>query len=47
VPRFFPRLTLQFPRSFSLDQYISNREYNTVLGLVAGLGVFWMKSLLE
>jgi len=47
VPRFFPRLTLQFPRSFSLNQYISNREYNTALGLLAGLGVFWMKSWME
>src|SRR4030095_1316231 len=27
VPRFFPRLTLRFPRSFSYSQYVSNREY--------------------
>jgi protein-S-isoprenylcysteine O-methyltransferase Ste14 len=46
VPRFFPRLTLRFPRSFSFNQYLSNREYNTALGFVAGLGVFCMKSWL-
>jgi protein-S-isoprenylcysteine O-methyltransferase Ste14 len=37
VPRFFPRLTMRFPRSFSFDRYISNREYNTAFGLVAAL----------
>ena len=43
VPRFFPRLTLRFPRSFSLAQYVSNREYNTALGFAAALGVFVLK----
>ena len=43
VPRFFPRLTLRFPRSFSFSQYLSNREYNTALGFVGAFTVFWMK----
>ena len=43
VPRFVPRLTFRFPRSFSFTQYLSNREYNTSLGLVAAVGVFLMK----
>jgi protein-S-isoprenylcysteine O-methyltransferase Ste14 len=46
VPRFFPRPTLRFPRSFSFSQYLSNREYNTALGFVAGLAVMWIKSWL-
>src|SRR5215813_10687046 len=37
VPRFFPRIRLHFPRSFSFAQYISNREYNTALGFSGGL----------
>lgn len=43
VPRFFPRLTLRFPRSFSFDQYLSNREYNTALGFAGVLCVFLAK----
>jgi protein-S-isoprenylcysteine O-methyltransferase Ste14 len=43
VPGFFPR-----PRSskmsFSLNQYIANREYNTLLGFVAVLGIFIIKT---
>ncbi len=39
VPRFFPRLTLHFRPAFSLDQYFSNREYNTALGLVGALAL--------
>ena len=33
VPRFFPRLSLRLSGSFSRTQYLSNREYNTALGL--------------
>jgi hypothetical protein len=43
VPRFFP----QFNRSrlsFSYRQYISNREYNTTIGLVLALLVLILKS---
>src|SRR5438132_3586501 len=29
VPRFFPRITFRFPRSFSFNQYVANREYKT------------------
>jgi protein-S-isoprenylcysteine O-methyltransferase Ste14 len=43
VPRFFPRLTLRFPGSFSFNQYLANREYNTAMGLVAAVGVFAVK----
>jgi len=43
VPRFFPHLTLPFPGSFSFSQYLSNREYNTALGLAAALVVFVLK----
>src|SRR5262249_38551122 len=44
VPRFIPRPTLRFPRSFSFSQYLSNREYNTAFGFLGGLVVFWLKS---
>jgi protein-S-isoprenylcysteine O-methyltransferase Ste14 len=44
VPRFIPRPTFRFTRSFSLSQYLSNREYNTALGFLGGLLVFWLKS---
>ena len=43
VPRFFPRLTRRFRPAFSLDQYLSNREYNTALGFGGALGVFILK----
>jgi protein-S-isoprenylcysteine O-methyltransferase Ste14 len=43
VPRFFPRVTLRFPRSFSFNQYISNREYNTALGLVGAVSLLAVK----
>jgi protein-S-isoprenylcysteine O-methyltransferase Ste14 len=43
VPRFFPRPTTSFLRAFSFSQYLSNREYNTALGLAAGVAVFIMK----
>ena len=47
VPRFFPRLTLGFHRSFSLDLYLYNREYNTVLGLAGALAVLALKHWLH
>jgi protein-S-isoprenylcysteine O-methyltransferase Ste14 len=43
VPRFFPRLTLRFPRSFSFNQYLANREYDTAMGLAAAVAVFAIK----
>jgi len=42
VPRFFPRLQ-GFEQSFSFAQYLANREYNTLLGLLAALTVFILK----
>ena len=47
VPRFFPRFRLRLSGSFSLAQYISNREYNTVLGFSAGLAVLIGKYLIR
>ena len=47
VPRFFPRLTVNIPRSFSLDQYLYNREYNTALGLAGALAILALKSWLK
>ena len=46
VPRFFPRPTLKFARSFSFPQYLANREYNTALGFAGALAVFCVKSWL-
>jgi Phospholipid methyltransferase len=43
VPRFFPRLTGGFRRSFSFDRYLYNREYNTALGFLGALAVLAMK----
>lgn len=43
VPRFVPRLTRCFRPSFSFDQYLSNREYNTALGFAGALGVYIVK----
>ena len=43
VPRFFPRLTGAIPRSFSLNQYLYNREYNTALGFLGALAVLAVK----
>jgi len=43
VPRFFPRFTRCFRPSFSFDQYLWNREYNTALGFVGALGVLILK----
>lgn len=44
VPRFFPRPT-RCHLSFSLNQYIANREYNTAMGLAAAVAVFAVKSM--
>jgi protein-S-isoprenylcysteine O-methyltransferase Ste14 len=43
VPRFFPRLTLHPNLTFSFDQYIANREYNTAMGFVGALSLFLVK----
>jgi len=45
VPRFFPRINLHPHLSFSFDQYMANREYNTALGLIGALGLFLAKGL--
>jgi len=42
VPCFFPRPGPLEP-SFSLKQYVANREYNTALGFAAALAVFIAK----
>jgi protein-S-isoprenylcysteine O-methyltransferase Ste14 len=47
VPAFFPRrLRAGLLKSFSLDQYMANREYNAALGFLAAIAtllakVFW------
>jgi protein-S-isoprenylcysteine O-methyltransferase Ste14 len=46
VPRFFPRLKLRFPQSFSFPQYLHNREYNTALGFAGALALLCIKSWL-
>jgi len=43
VPQFIPRLTLRFSRSFSFDQYIANREYNTALGFIGAVSLLAVK----
>lgn len=45
VPRFFPRPAFGIAGAFSLSQYLSNREYNTALGLAGALGILCLKSL--
>jgi protein-S-isoprenylcysteine O-methyltransferase Ste14 len=47
VPRFFPRPGLQFISGFSFGRYLSNREYNTALGLAAAVAVLCVKSWLR
>lgn len=42
VPRFIPRFR-STGGSFSLTQYLTNREYNTALGFAAVLAVFVVK----
>ena len=52
VPLFFPRITapktttkeISSPaKTFSWPQYRRNREYNTLIGTVAGLAVMWLR----
>jgi protein-S-isoprenylcysteine O-methyltransferase Ste14 len=45
VPRFVPRFRSTEGKSvtFSLPQYLANREYNTALGFLAVLAVFLVK----
>ena len=43
VPRFFPRLTLHPHLTFSFNQYIANREYNSAMGLIGALALFLVK----
>jgi len=43
VPRFFPRPVVGIRRSFSIDQYLYNREYNTVFGFLGAMAVFTFK----
>ena len=47
VPRFYPHPTLRFPGSFSWAQYVSNREYNTLLGLIGAVAVLSAKCWLR
>jgi protein-S-isoprenylcysteine O-methyltransferase Ste14 len=42
VPRFLPRFS-PTGSSFSLKNYVANREYNTALGFVAVLAIFIVK----
>jgi protein-S-isoprenylcysteine O-methyltransferase Ste14 len=42
VPRFFPRFR-SGPASFSVKQYLANREYQTALGFGAMLAIFMLK----
>jgi len=48
VPRFFPRLVLRPSLSFSFDQYLANREYNSLLGLIGAvvllLAKWWLRN---
>ena len=43
VPRFFPRFPRGSPSSFSFDQYLYNREYNTAIGFAGALIVLALK----
>jgi protein-S-isoprenylcysteine O-methyltransferase Ste14 len=43
VPRFFPRLTSHPQLTFSINQYLANREYNTVMGFIGALVLFLAK----
>jgi len=47
VPRFFPRPTLHPRLTFSFNQYLENREYNSALGFVAALALFLAKRWVE
>jgi hypothetical protein len=52
VPLFFPRAPLKpanaasasdSKENFSCSQYIGNREYNALIGTVAGFGIVWLR----
>jgi protein-S-isoprenylcysteine O-methyltransferase Ste14 len=52
VPLFFPRISASrtkppqeslLAKTFSWRQYRRNREYNALLGTLAGLGVMWLR----
>jgi protein-S-isoprenylcysteine O-methyltransferase Ste14 len=56
VPAFFPRLRGSSsepaseappPKAFSYAQYRRNREYEALIGTVAGLGVLWLRMWLR
>src|SRR6185295_12734359 len=40
VPRFFPRPALRPGFTFSFEQYLANREYNTAMGFIGALALF-------
>jgi len=42
VPRFFPR-PRRFNGSFSIAQYMANREYNASLGLIGAVAILVLK----
>jgi protein-S-isoprenylcysteine O-methyltransferase Ste14 len=46
VPCFIPRVGRSAP-SFSFQQYVANREYNTALGLIGILAIFVIKFLFK
>lgn len=43
VPRFFPRPAPGLMSSFSFEQYLANREYNTALGFAAAMAILVLK----
>jgi len=47
VPLFFPRLTRGTAArgQFSTSQYLRNREYQALLGFLAGLALLWAKMI--
>jgi protein-S-isoprenylcysteine O-methyltransferase Ste14 len=47
VPRFFPRIASASFSSFSFDQYLNNREYNTVIGFAGAVAVLALKCWLH
>ncbi len=53
VPFFFPRVSKrmsEFPaaqRAFSWSQYRRNREYQALIGTLAGLGIVWFRMWLR
>jgi protein-S-isoprenylcysteine O-methyltransferase Ste14 len=52
VPLFFPRLTtgtsgIPSPEKFSWPEYGRNREYQALIGTIAGVGVMWLRMWLS